>query len=82
VALRPEAASLEDRGNGANRLHGSIEEVSFLGSVVRIRVRFKDNAISLDTFNNPGVAPPQRGQPVDVNFAREDLLVLSGPEPS
>ncbi len=82
VALRPEAVSLEDRGNGANRLHGSIEEVSFLGSVVRIRVRFKDNTISLDTFNNPGVAPPQRGQAADVTFARQDLLVLSGPEPS
>jgi putative spermidine/putrescine transport system ATP-binding protein len=82
VALRPEAASLEARGNGANRLQGAIEEVSFLGSVVRIRVRFKENAISLDTFNNPGVAPPQRGQPAAVSFGREDLLVLSGPEPA
>ena len=32
---------------------GTIEEVSFLGAVVRIRVRFGENAISLDTFNNP-----------------------------
>jgi putative spermidine/putrescine transport system ATP-binding protein len=80
VALRPEAASLEARGNGANRLQGAIEEVSFLGSVVRIRVRFKDNAISLDTFNNPNATPPARGAQVTVSFGREDLLVLEGAE--
>jgi putative spermidine/putrescine transport system ATP-binding protein len=40
---------------------GTVEEVSFLGSVVRIRVRFQDNAISLDTFNNPQCHPAPRG---------------------
>jgi len=48
--------------------------------VVRIRVRFKDNAISLDTFNNPNVTPPARGAQVTVSFGREDLLVLEGAE--
>jgi putative spermidine/putrescine transport system ATP-binding protein len=82
VALRPEAVSLNGTGSERNRLNGTIEEVSFLGSVVRIRVRFKQNAISLDTFNNPGVTPPERGQPVTVSFNREDLLVLEGAEPN
>jgi putative spermidine/putrescine transport system ATP-binding protein len=82
VALRPEAVTLNNPGDGRNRMRGTIEEVSFLGSVVRIRVRFKESAISLDTFNNPSVAPPQRGQPATVSFAREDLLVLEGAEPS
>ena len=80
VALRPEAVSLVDDAEGANRMRGTIEEVSFLGAVVRIRVRFRENAISLDTFNNPSVAPPERGAPVTVSFAREDLLVLDGAE--
>ena len=82
MALRPEAVTLNNPGDGRNWMHGTIEEVSFLGSVVRIRVRFKESAISLDTFNNPSVAPPQRGQPATVSFAREDLLVLEGAEPS
>ena len=82
VALRPEAISMQDAGPDKNRLSGTIEEVSFLGSVVRIRVRFKENAVSLDTFNNPNAPPPERGQPVTVSFAREDLLVLEGAEPS
>ena len=95
VALRPEAATLHQsemqeaakiassfaRESGPrNRMVGTIEEVSFLGSVVRIRVRFKENAISLDTFNNPNAAPPVRGAQVTVTFGREDLLVLEGAE--
>jgi len=78
VALRPEAAFLDERGGNMNRLRGTIEDVSFLGSVVRVRVRFNENAISLDTFNNPGATPPGRGSPVTVSFAPEDLLVLEG----
>jgi len=87
VALRPEAVTLAAAGgaanpagdrSGANTMRGTIDEVSFLGSVVRIRVRFQDNAVSLDTFNNPGAAPPRRGDPATVAFAREALLVLDG----
>jgi putative spermidine/putrescine transport system ATP-binding protein len=82
VALRPEAVTLQDQRADRNKLNGTIEEVSFLGSIVRIRVRFKESAISLDTFNNPGSAPPERGQAATVSFAREDLLALEGAEPS
>ncbi|WP_026869831.1 ABC transporter ATP-binding protein [Inquilinus limosus] len=82
VALRPEAIALagsaEDRGADRNRMQGTIEDVNFLGSVVRIRVRFQENAVSLDTFNSPSLAPPERGQPVTVTFGREDVLVLEG----
>jgi putative spermidine/putrescine transport system ATP-binding protein len=81
VALRPEAAVLEnghDLGTGRNRLGGTIDEVSFLGSVVRIRVKIDDDAISLDTFNNPSAIPPQRGAPVVVSFTPHDVLVLDG----
>jgi putative spermidine/putrescine transport system ATP-binding protein len=79
VALRPEAVTLASAArDGGNLLRGTIDEVSFLGSVVRVRVRFKDNAVSLDTFNNPGAAPPSRGEAAAVAFSREALLVLDG----
>ena len=80
VALRPEAVTLTEAGSHGNRLSGRIEQVDFLGSVVRIRVRLNENAISLDTFNNPNARPPERGQIVSVNFSREDLIVLDGRE--
>ena len=50
--------------------------MNFLGSVVRIRVRFKENSVSLDTFNNPNAPPPKHGEKVTVSFSPEDLLVL------
>jgi putative spermidine/putrescine transport system ATP-binding protein len=76
VALRPEAIVLN--GSGSNRLNGAIDEVSFLGAGVRIRVRFRDSSISLDTFNNPNAPPPKHGDKVVVSFAPEDVLVLDG----
>jgi putative spermidine/putrescine transport system ATP-binding protein len=76
VALRPEAIVLN--GSGSTRLNGAIDEVSFLGAVVRIRVRFRDSSISLDTFNNPNAPPPKHGDKVVVSFAPEDVLVLDG----
>ena len=88
LALRPEAAVLEGKGaagmpgEGRNRLQAFIDEVSFLGSVVRIRVRLQDVTLSLDTFNDPGEAPPNRGAPVVVTFASRDLLVLDAADPS
>jgi putative spermidine/putrescine transport system ATP-binding protein len=79
VALRPEALAIGETEPGRNSLKGVIEEVHFLGAVVRIRVRFGDNVISLDTFNRPHSAPPERGAPVNVHFSHEDMLVLDRP---
>ncbi|HXU58833.1 MAG TPA: TOBE domain-containing protein, partial [Verrucomicrobiae bacterium] len=79
VALRPESLGLVN-GHAlpasTNQMQGQVEEVAFLGSVVRIRVRFKEGAVSLDTFNNPTILPPERGAPVAVHFQPQDLLVL------
>ena len=76
VALRPEAVALGAGAPGRNVLAGQIEDVGFLGSVVRIRVRAGGTLVSLDMFNNPGAPPPSPGQAVQLGFAREDLLVL------
>jgi putative spermidine/putrescine transport system ATP-binding protein len=76
LALRPEAIVLDEQKAGRNHLKGAVEDVSFLGSVVRVRVRIQQNSISLDTFNNPGLKLPERGQPVTVSFTKDDLVVL------
>jgi putative spermidine/putrescine transport system ATP-binding protein len=77
-ALRPEAVTLGAGGNSRNHLRGTVDQVSFLGSVVRIRVKLQENAILLDTFNNPNLTPPDFGSTVEVHFGPEDLLVLEG----
>jgi putative spermidine/putrescine transport system ATP-binding protein len=57
-------------------LAGTVEEVSFLGSVVRIRVRIGGIALSMDTFNNPAAVLPERGTSVTVTFDPGDLIVI------
>jgi sulfate ABC transporter ATP-binding protein len=76
LALRPEAVTLGHGGENRNTLHGKIELVSFLGSIVRIRVRFNDNLVTLDTFNNASSKPPQMGEEVTVSFGHDDLQPL------
>jgi putative spermidine/putrescine transport system ATP-binding protein len=82
VALRPEALLLGGSTGDRNIMRGTVEEVAFLGAVVRVKVNFKGQSLSIDTFNNPGSPPPARGAAVAVNFAREDLLVLEGADPA
>jgi len=74
--MRPEAIVLEAPVAGRNTLAATIEEVDFLGSVVRIRARAREAVISLDVFNDPNRRLPERGQPVALGFSHENLLVL------
>jgi putative spermidine/putrescine transport system ATP-binding protein len=78
VALRPEAVTLGPGGPSANHLSGTVADVTFLGSIVRIRVRLSDEAgpVAFDTFNNPHVSPPAIDAPITISFPAEALLVL------
>jgi putative spermidine/putrescine transport system ATP-binding protein len=76
IALRPEIISLDSASGQANRLRGAVEDITFLGSIVRIRVRFESNSVHFDTFNNPHLTLPQHGQQVTVAFPPEACLVL------
>jgi len=77
LALRPEAAVLEKQAGRPARLDGLIEDVSFLGSVIRVKVAVGEDRLSLDTFNNPTAPPPENGAPAAVWFSGDDLLVLA-----
>jgi len=76
LALRPESIELGE-GGGSNRFKGTVEDDSFLGSIVRIRVRIGDHStISLDTFNDPHLTPPRVGERVTISFPPEAALVV------
>jgi putative spermidine/putrescine transport system ATP-binding protein len=51
--------------------------VSFLGSVVRVRVGLDRQVLSLDMFNNTGIRPPAVGEAVEIGFACADVLVMA-----
>ncbi|WP_152044934.1 ABC transporter ATP-binding protein [Aureimonas psammosilenae] len=79
LALRPEALSLMPGRGKVNRLEGTVEDVDFLGSVVRMRVRLGSTAVLLDAFNDPAAPPPERGSAVAVHFAPSDGQILEAP---
>jgi putative spermidine/putrescine transport system ATP-binding protein len=83
LAIRPESIELGEAG-GSNHFRGTVEDTSFLGSIVRTRIHISDDVtISLDTFNDPHVTPPPVGETVTVSFPPEAALVVgSGPAPA
>ena len=83
VAIRPESIELGESG-GSNHLSGIVEDVSFLGSIVRTRVRLggAETTVSLDSFNDPILTPPAIDESVTVSFPPEACLVIgTGPAP-
>jgi putative spermidine/putrescine transport system ATP-binding protein len=80
VAIRPEGIELGEYG-GTNRLTGTVQDVSFLGSIVRTRLRLDADGtmLSLDTFNDPNLMPPAIDASVTVSFPPEACLVLARP---
>jgi putative spermidine/putrescine transport system ATP-binding protein len=78
VALRPEAVEIGESG-GSNRLRGTVEDVSFLGSIVRTRVRIGEKeTLSFDQFNDPSLSASTVGDTITVSFSPDSTLVLEG----
>jgi putative spermidine/putrescine transport system ATP-binding protein len=75
-ALRPEALKLGAGEDDRNRLTGIVEEVAFLGAVVRLRARIGGSDVLIDVFNSGAAPPAARGASITVNFGRGDLIAL------
>jgi len=79
IALRPEMVKLGDGPEGSNRVKGKVIDVSFLGSIVRMRVAVGgDNGpiVSLDEFNESTLSLPEVGETLTINFPADGPLVL------
>jgi putative spermidine/putrescine transport system ATP-binding protein len=76
LALRPEMVSLGEDG-GPNVLRGTVADVSFLGSIVRIRITIAEGvAVTVDEFNEPTLVLPELESAIAISFPEEGPLVL------
>ncbi len=78
IALRPEAVQL---GRAAGRevvLPAVIEDVHFMGSVIRVRARAAGASVALDTFNRADSPPPAVGSAAEISLSARDVIVLQG----
>ena len=76
VAIRPERLSFASEGRKANVLQGTIKNITFLGSIVRIQVKLGETIFFMDTFNNPYLALPKVGDATEITCSKEAVLVL------
>ncbi|HEY2917152.1 MAG TPA: ABC transporter ATP-binding protein [Candidatus Limnocylindrales bacterium] len=78
IALRPEMASL-GTGGGENQLRGEVVDVSFLGAIVRVRIRVGGEGgpvVAVDEFNEPTLKTPVLGEMADLSFPADGTLVI------
>jgi putative spermidine/putrescine transport system ATP-binding protein len=76
ISIRPERLSFANEEKKANLLDCTVETITFLGSIVRIRVDIGSLLLNMDTFNNPFLELPKIGDRAQVTFSREAVLVL------
>lgn len=64
LALRPEMLSFTPGAPGENSLETRVENISFLGSIVRVQVTLRTSHLFFDMFNNPNLQLPAPGEAV------------------
>lgn len=67
LAVRPEEIRPGYREN-YNNLHGRVESIHYLGSIVRIRVDVLGSIFIMDLFNDQNLTIPRVGEPYDFSF--------------
>jgi putative spermidine/putrescine transport system ATP-binding protein len=76
IAIRPERFSFASEQVKANLLDCTIENITFLGSIVRVQVKVNDFTLFMDTFNNPFLELPKIGDTSQITCSREAVLIL------
>lgn len=76
ISVRPERFSFASEIKKDNVLDCTIENITFLGSVVRIQVKIGNSKFNMDTFNNPFLELPKIGSKQQVTCSKEAVLVL------
>jgi putative spermidine/putrescine transport system ATP-binding protein len=79
IAIRPERFSFASEGKKPNVIDCKIENITFLGSIVRIQVLVGKTKFYMDTFNNPFLELPKIGDETQVTCSKEAVLVLGVP---
>jgi len=79
TAIRPERFSFASDGEKANVIDCRIENITFLGAIVRIQVLIGNTKFSMDTFNNPFLELPKIGDQTQITCSKEAVLVLGLP---
>jgi putative spermidine/putrescine transport system ATP-binding protein len=76
VAIRPERFSFASEVKKANVVDAQIENITFLGSVVRVHILIGNARFIMDTFNYPSLELPKIGSTEQVTCSKEAVLII------
>jgi putative spermidine/putrescine transport system ATP-binding protein len=76
MAIRPERFSFASEVQKPNIVDARIENITFLGSVVRLSIMIGSQKFNMDTFNYPSLALPEIGSTEQVTCSKEAVLIL------
>src|SRR5688572_9490485 len=76
ISIRPERFSFASEEKKDNILDATVENITFLGSIVRIQLLIGNTKFYMDIFNNPFLELIKIGDKVQVTCSREAVLIL------
>ena len=80
LSIRPERLSFASEEKKDNVLDATMENITFLGSIVRVQVLIGSTKFYMDIFNNPFLELIKIGEKVQVTCSREAVLILDTAE--
>ncbi len=75
ITVRPEAIAITS-ADAANHLRVTVEEVTFLGAIIRVRVRACGQALSFDMLNRPGIVLPTIAESLALAIPGDACIVV------
>lgn len=75
LAIRPEELN-PGYAEGANNLTGKVDSITYLGSIIRVRIDVEGQLLSMDMFNERKLQIPIVGDQLPVNFDTEACWLL------
>jgi putative spermidine/putrescine transport system ATP-binding protein len=75
LAIRPEELN-PGHVQGSNNLEGLVDSITYLGSIVRVRLTVDGQSVSLDMFNERNCPIPVIGQTYPVTFTKDSCWLL------
>lgn len=76
IAIRPERFSFASEVRKPNVVAARIENITFLGSVVRLSIMIGNQKFHMDTFNYPSLELPKLGATEQVTCSKEAVLII------
>ncbi len=77
IAIRPERLHFLTEEKKDNVFDCTIENITFLGSIVRVQVQIANSKFYMETFNNPFLELPKLGSKEKITCSKEAVLILN-----